>query len=668
MVFPQTLAVLGGVLVALVYAFAVLGIGALTVRVCLGSQTVREWTRRDGPWAAVALAFITGQGLVGLLWLGLALAGALVSQAVWSFVVGGWLALFLSRTSFFAQGFLRRNVEDKPGLYGWIRRGILLLLILRALSAMLPTKNDDALLMYLVTPRMVAFSHTLEFQPYVMQHGLMPLQIEMHWAALFAVSNETAVTFWDYLCSLGTLAALAALGTTFQLESRAASVLLLTMVTTPAFTLLMGGGKPDNAAAQFGLAAFLWLQASQVGASRAALLSGLCLGWSLASRYTSFILGFAWLLTLVRTRGPRSRLGLFVAATLGASIAWAPMLFKNWLFVGYPLAPLLGDPNSFWFWRVSDAVWNLSWVDVLLYPFVWTFGDRPFMLGNVSPLFLGLLVPWFIYRNAPAVYRVRAPLGLGMLVLGTWVVFQARALHTRYLLVGLALAAVGLAPAYVAFDQALAERPRLQVGARAGLVLLLGFWLTVSSWSAYEAVRYAAGLDHRSDRYRRKDGYDVAEWLNARVAVGERVSLLGYSQYRYLLRPDILESSESRTELEWAWKAPRDQAWATTLARLSIQGGFRHVVAPREAAQSLVEALPRDSLLAFTGRRYVVLTLAPRSGAPPSTADPQLLKNGPVPRGRMPSVVQPALEMTQGPRASAGVGRSRRPPAIAADD
>lgn len=216
MVFSQTLAVLGGVLVALIYAFAVLGVGALAVRACLGSQTVREWTSRDGPWAAAALAFITGQGLVGVLWLGLALAGGLVSQAVWSFVVGGCLALSLSRTSFFAQGLLRRNVEHEPGLYAWIRRGILVLLILRALSAMLPTKNDDALLLYLVTPRMVAFSHTLEFQPYVMQHGLMPLQIEMHWAALFAVSNETAVTSWDYLCSLGALAALAALGTTFN--------------------------------------------------------------------------------------------------------------------------------------------------------------------------------------------------------------------------------------------------------------------------------------------------------------------------------------------------------------------------------------------------------------------------------------------------------------------
>jgi hypothetical protein len=245
--------------------------------------------------------------------------------------------------------------------------------------------------------------------------------------------------------------------------------------------------------------------------------------------------------------------------------------------------------------RVPEAAWNLSWTDVLFHPFVWTFGDRPYMLSNISPLFLGFLVPWLLCRDATGVRRGRAALALGMLTVATWLVVAARALHTRYLLVGLALLAIGLAPAFVAFDEALGGERRLRLAGRAALVLLLGFWLAVSGWTAGEAIRYAAGLTRREDRYRRKEGYDVAEWLNAHVAVGERVSLRDYGPYRYFLRPDILAGSESRVELEGVSEPAR----------------FRHVVGRRGAVAPQAQALPGGSRLAFTGRQYVVFTLPP---------------------------------------------------------
>jgi hypothetical protein len=486
---PQAAGTLAGALVAVSYASAVLGVGALVLRGFLGPGVLQGWARRDGLSAVVALAFVAGQGLAGVLWLGLALAGALAPQAVWSFIAGGCAALVLCRDSLSARRGTEASMSNSPGFYVWIRRGIVIVLILTALGALAPTKNDDALLMYLVTPHMIAVKHVLDFQPYVMQHGLMPLQVEMHWAALFAVSNETAVALWDYLSSLVALLAVASLGASFNLDFRASSLLLLMLVTTPSFTLMMGAGKPDNAAVQFGLAAFLWLRAAPIQARRAALASGLCLGWAMASRYTSFVLGPAWLLCLLGQEREKRRLDLLVPAALGAAMAWTPMLFKNWFLVGQPLAPLVGDSRSSWLWHVASTAWNLSWTDVLFHPFVWTFGDRPFMLGNISPLFLGLLPPWFLYRQAAAVRQARLALVLGTLTVGTWVLVEARALHTRYLLVGLALTAIGLAPAFTTFDEALGSCRRLQHAARAGLGLLLTFWLAISSWSAYEGLR-----------------------------------------------------------------------------------------------------------------------------------------------------------------------------------
>jgi hypothetical protein len=103
----------------------------------------------------------------------------------------------------------------------------------------------------------------------------------------------------------------------------------------------------------------------------------------------------------------------------------------------------------------------------------------------------------------------------------------------------------------------------------------------------------------------------VAEWLNAKVAQGERVSLLDYGQYRHFLRPDILLGSESRVELEWAWQAARDQPRASVLGELAKDGGFSEVVARREEIEPLEGALPKGSRLAFTGRTYVVFSLPP---------------------------------------------------------
>ncbi|HLA79689.1 MAG TPA: hypothetical protein VJU18_19100 [Vicinamibacteria bacterium] len=257
-------------------------------------------------------------------------------------------------------------------------------------------------------------------------------------------------------------------------------------------------------------------------------------------------------------------------------------------------------------------------LDVLFHPFVWTFGDRPGMLGNISPLFLGLLIPWLLFRNAPAVRRSRGCLALGALTILTWIALEARALHTRYLLVALALAAVGLAPAFVTMEEALrGGRRGLQTAARAGLVLLLAFWLAVSGWSAWEALRYTAGRDQRADRYQRKDGFDATEWLNANVAPSERVSLLGFGPYRYLLRPEILQGSESTAELEQAREASRTQPMPAVLADLAASGGFRYVVARREVIAEVVDAVPPHQAgprrVTFDGSPYAVLTIEPRT-------------------------------------------------------
>ena len=73
-----------------------------------------------------------------------------------------------------------------------VAAGVLIVVILSGSIAILPSGIDDALRWYLVLPKVIATQHRLEvllfLSPY---YGLHPLQIEMHWGALFAISNET---------------------------------------------------------------------------------------------------------------------------------------------------------------------------------------------------------------------------------------------------------------------------------------------------------------------------------------------------------------------------------------------------------------------------------------------------------------------------------------------
>ena len=156
------------------------------------------------------------------------------------------------------------------------------MLALRAVASVLPTRNDDALLLYLFSPRLIAAAHGIAFQPAVLHNGLLPQQVEIHWAALFAVSNETAVTVWDFLCALGTLGTVYVLARVVTADRGVALVAVLVLATSPAFTLLMGAGKPDDAGAQFGICAFaftLWASARPREEVRATLSGSFASVW-----------------------------------------------------------------------------------------------------------------------------------------------------------------------------------------------------------------------------------------------------------------------------------------------------------------------------------------------------------------------------------------------------
>src|SRR5262249_11652216 len=155
----------------------------------------------------------------------------------------------------------------------------------------LPTRNDDALKSYLVMARIIAEEGRVSFQASnPPMYGLFPLQVEMHWAALLrAGGGDIAVTVFDAIGAAGTLGAVAALAGALTADGRLRVLAPALLASTPAFVTVIGAGKVDAAGAAYGILAFAALAAFGAGA-RSALLSGLCLGWALASRYTDVVL------------------------------------------------------------------------------------------------------------------------------------------------------------------------------------------------------------------------------------------------------------------------------------------------------------------------------------------------------------------------------------------
>ena len=83
---------------------------------------------------------------------------------------------------------------------------------------------------YLPSAQTIASSHTLTFQPFNSPHnGLYPLQVDIHWAVLFTISNETAIQGWDYLCAFSFLSGIGLLAWLLTSNQRVALVAILIM-------------------------------------------------------------------------------------------------------------------------------------------------------------------------------------------------------------------------------------------------------------------------------------------------------------------------------------------------------------------------------------------------------------------------------------------------------
>jgi hypothetical protein len=642
MIPAQTTQVLFGFVMAIAYAGVVLAAGVPLLSMILGKQGRATVYGHLGSLGVIWFGFVLGQGVLGVVWLFFALTGIFYASLLWIVCSLGWalgcVQLFVARDWVNQEvNWLwahLRQISQSRSWYMVIGVGIGLLGLLRGVIALLPPSADDALSVYLVVPRMIAATEKLQFQPFVTPpNGLFPIQVEIHFAVLFALANETAVTMWDYLCSVSSLCGVGLLAWSFTASRRVTVVAVLMMLSTLAFSELMGGGKPDNTAAQYGIAAFLWMTLWPIEGTRAAMLTGLCLGWAMASRYTNVILlpavaFFAvlkvygpWRVFTLDRPGRKFWIMNGLACGIAAICAGGPMLVKNMLLVGCPLAPVFGCQGTFWTAELKAIQSNiqisnlqyLPLVKILSSPFSLTFSHRNHMIGNISPLFLGFSPFLLMYWRVPLVRSALIAGFTGLISVGTWwVIVNDWLPYPRWILVPLGLFAVSLSAAAVTADNDCRSERLIRWLIRSAMLFML-FLLLFQSRAVVYGIRYLSVIDGRGATYREHAyySYDVAMWLNAQVQPGQRVGADNWVHCSYFVDPHILLNSETTEERQWLWERRH------LLSRLDWwtfyrQHRFSYLIVPKNEVESIVAALPKESGLevAFVGRHETVLKIA----------------------------------------------------------
>jgi hypothetical protein len=594
---------LGAVVVALAYAVALAGIGAWSLRVVAGDRWPALAPTR---LAAATWSFVFGQGVVGVAWLVAGLWLRITTSAVWAVIGIGLLAAALALPR---RGAATRRL---PAAYRVAASAVTIIAILGVAGALLPTRNDDALRNYVVMAQIIAHEGRVTFQAAnPPMFGLFPLGQELHWAALLRVGNMASASVFDAFGSAATLAAVAVLAASRGLGRRVQTAAVAVMAGIPAYATLAGMLKVDNASTAFGVMAFAALFALRATA-RGALLSGLMLGFALGNRLTDALLVPAWLFALWQLRNDDEGAAPWLSAAAGALLSAGPAFLKNWILVRAPFAPLLGGEDEYWShafaWRALGN--NLRWPDVPILPFLWTLGERPMMMGTISPLFLGLLPAAWIFRRAPVVRRAALAGALAAVALGTTVIGQPLSLHTRHHFVALALLAVLVGAVFVRLASALRRKAWIAWAPVAGLLAL---WMAAGTWRTYEAALYVTGRRTAGAHYARARGFRVATWLNASIPAQSRVALSRYLGYRSLVRPDILAGSESRSESQASWEARGGNRagydaseWREAAAR-----GFEYVLVATGDAEHSLAAWPgsRPARVAYSDTEYTVIRL-----------------------------------------------------------
>src|SRR5262245_20464459 len=566
-----------------VYALACAGAGLLIIRL-LGEGRATE--TQDSPVAFLAVSFLLGLGVLGQLWVLLALGGLLIRPVLYPLIALMVMAAAVlgrrhGRRLLSAVCVTRLALREEP-------LGLRVLLLATFLwmaftfTALGRPVSGDSLFQHMMLPKATAASGMLErswFNPGNEYFGVLG---EMTYAVLFLLGNDDAAQMSTWMVAFAMAGVLLGIGVRAGLGLRGQIIGFTAFASTTAVLNWIGEGKIELIASALSLAALYLLTPRVELASlpRADLMiAGLLAGCGIT---TKLILGFciavagglllfltyapaamrSW--RLLRTLRLQSLMPLVSASLLFGAfvvIGLAPQLIKNGVMINAPLAPFDTGGTG---WLMEQHWYDASTVAHirLIYPFVLTFGEYFSQYGQLSVLVLAFLPLVVLLPRPPSFWNspLTAITVAAWVTIAGWAAFQGDKVVTRYI-IPVMLMCIPLAAAAAEQVTARGFRPRIL-----GIAVIAASFMTL-----YIVARFTTGfyffprqavhvvLASAQPCERGLQWCAPMQMVNRVAPEGARV--LSFSNFKYYLRADLIQCSwghqdrfpGSTAEERWRW-------------------------------------------------------------------------------------------------------------------
>lgn len=560
----------------------------------LGSWGLDHLTPELSLVERVVFGISLGLGVLGLLGLLVGAFGLLQPWIAYAVTLGltGLVILPLNRLY---RRWQRATVTDLPNplvaLYlGWMA-------LLMGLLALLPPTDWDGLFYHLTGPKLHLETGYL-VQNVDIPHLSFPALMEMlfAWAMLLRgdIAAQLLHTVYAFL-----LAGLVYVTATrlFKLSSGWWAVLLL--FSMPMIVTLGSWTYNDLALAFYQLAsmyAIIVYAADSESKGGWLILSGLCAGFAMSLKYTSFITPLVVVGLIVWFDGWQSRrVGrMLINLTVFAVAAWlvaGAWYVRNWLFTGNPVYPFLYGVFGGQFWDSFRAEWyaaagtgiGVDPLTLLGLPWLLTMGfrDMNYWDGRTGPIlliFLPLVIWWAIPRNnanRPVAFYPLLVYVVAQAAFWTLGVIWSRSLWQSRLLLP---ALIGVIPivAWIWTQLPRLDLPQFAVSRFVSLTIALTLLLTavdvgLLTLNTINPVPYLTGSESR-------DAY-----LTRRLGV------------HYAAMQEINQQLPADAVVLFLWE-PRSYYCQRDCRPDSILDAFPHAVYRHQTAEAIAEAWARDGV------------------------------------------------------------------------
>ncbi|MFN8461366.1 MAG: hypothetical protein U0X93_06300 [Anaerolineales bacterium] len=303
--------------------------------------------------ALIATEFLIGHGIYSTIFIVLGIAQQITPVNVAILLAAGLLAGFAQ----LKKSLLKAITESWAGLRNALAKRedrLILVLLGCALFASLLNSSArisyDSTSIYFSNAKLTALTHHIDFflnDTFIVS----AFQSSIQFTALMQIFGDQSARLFSWVCGLIILIFSLALGERTGLPRRAIYILFAMLMTTTAFTDLMGDGKVDLISSAPAIAAIYWLVISSEDKPRPRLLLlliGFLAGLAVVARpFNGFLLGVFIFLFLAQKQYFGKGIGFAGIRTIFMSLTWIALgslgwgvfhLIENWLILGHPFA------------------------------------------------------------------------------------------------------------------------------------------------------------------------------------------------------------------------------------------------------------------------------------------------------------------------------------------